>query len=86
MRRNGELGRKGNGGNSSGHEKEDCWMQIWQLRVPPRVKSFLWKYMHNILPTRDRLRRKEAMVRLTLKFKYHWTTVEFFHGVVDNYL
>lgn len=29
------------------------WMIIWQIKVPHRIKNFLWKVGHNILPVRS---------------------------------
>jgi hypothetical protein len=34
------------------------WMLIWNLRIPQRVKIFLWRVVRGCLPTRDRLQRK----------------------------
>jgi hypothetical protein len=34
------------------------WKEIWNLRVPNVVKLFLWKALHNLLPTRTNLARK----------------------------
>ncbi|CAL1384172.1 unnamed protein product [Linum trigynum] len=37
------------------------WNQIWQLNLPPKVRVFAWRWIHNILPTGgnlvDRTRR-----------------------------
>lgn len=26
------------------------WRSIWSLKLPPAVRNFLWRSMHNILP------------------------------------
>ncbi|MCI06550.1 ribonuclease H protein, partial [Trifolium medium] len=31
------------------------WRIIWNMDVPPRVKSFLWRTAHHCLPIRDHL-------------------------------
>ncbi|KAL8525151.1 hypothetical protein ACS0TY_014680 [Phlomoides rotata] len=28
-----------------------CWSRIWDLHVPPKVRYFMWKVIHDILPT-----------------------------------
>ncbi|CAB4294670.1 unnamed protein product [Prunus armeniaca] len=32
-----------------------AWSRLWWVCVPPKVKVFVWRVLHNILPTRDRL-------------------------------
>ncbi|GAA0176382.1 hypothetical protein LIER_29386 [Lithospermum erythrorhizon] len=61
MRRNGELGGKFLG-ESSNRSHVDGWKGIWKLRVPPRVKLFLWKCLHNALPTRTNLVKRGVKV------------------------
>lgn len=34
---------------------EGPWSVIWKLKVPNKVKLFVWKICHRILPTRARL-------------------------------
>ena len=34
------------------------WTKIWKLKVPPKVRTFLWRACPNCLPTRDNLSRK----------------------------
>jgi len=34
------------------------WGRIWQLKAPPRVRSFIWRLVHQCLPTRSRLVQK----------------------------
>jgi hypothetical protein len=40
------------------------WMLIWNLRIPQRVKIFLWRVVRGCLPTRDRLQRKGIQYKL----------------------
>lgn len=41
----------GDGGGVDG----DCWTWVWKLGVTPRIKFFLWKLLHDILPTKNNL-------------------------------
>jgi len=36
------------------------WDMIWKLKVPPKVKNFMWRLTRNVLPTRTRLRYKRV--------------------------
>lgn len=36
------------------------WNWIWVLRVPPKVRTFLWRACHEILPTRVALMRRHV--------------------------
>jgi hypothetical protein len=46
-------------------EKEvsvDSWFWIWKLRVPEKMKLFIWKISHNALPTNSTIFHYGAMV------------------------
>ncbi|GAA0160282.1 hypothetical protein LIER_16869 [Lithospermum erythrorhizon] len=68
MKLNSNLGGKGMGGSNHGDSNDLCWKSVWPLKVPPRIKICLWKACHNILPTKDRLRRRGIMVESSCKF------------------
>jgi len=34
------------------------WDIIWRLKMPPRVKNFIWRICRNCIPTRMRIRDK----------------------------
>lgn len=36
------------------------WSFIWNLKIPPRAKIFIWQVCSNIVPTADRLRTKKV--------------------------
>jgi len=36
------------------------WVNIWKLKVPPKVKNFMWRIVRNVLPTGMRLRDKRV--------------------------
>ncbi|XP_074326550.1 uncharacterized protein LOC141664498 [Apium graveolens] len=38
------------------------WRRLWNLKVPPKVKTFIWKAATNCLPTKDLLRTKRVNV------------------------
>lgn len=50
---NRKLELKGNGSNSE--QVNSKWKILWQLTVPPKVKIFLWRLIHNSLPTKENL-------------------------------
>jgi hypothetical protein len=45
-------------GGVSKPDEGKTWKEIWNLKVPNVVKLFLWKALHNLLPTRTNLARK----------------------------
>lgn len=52
-----QKGQKRNASSSRLQEYQGIWKEIWHLDIKPKVKHFIWKATHGILPT------KEAMVR-----------------------
>lgn len=34
------------------------WRNFWQLKIPPKVKMFLWRALTNCLPTLTNLKKK----------------------------
>jgi len=54
------------------------WDLIWKLKVPPKVKNFIWRVCRNTLPTRLRLKEKGvncdptcALCNLTEEDSFH---------------
>ena len=45
-------------GSTSRSDAGTEWKACWKLNVPNVVKLFLWKALHNLLPTRVNLTRK----------------------------
>ena len=41
--------------HSTARENGPTWNKVWDLKVPPKVKMFLWRACSNCLPTRDKL-------------------------------
>lgn len=33
------------------------WSKLWSLAIPPKVKKFVWRLLHNCIPTLDNLRK-----------------------------
>lgn len=49
-------------GNVS-HEADDkWWRRMWNLKVPLRVRHFIWRAVRNILPIKDQLLTKRVLV------------------------
>ena len=40
------------------HRVPGNWNCIWSIKLPPKVKNFLWRVCRNCLPTRVRLQSK----------------------------
>lgn len=40
------------------------WRKMWNLKIPPKVKNFLWRAVSDCLPTRDQLRIRHVAVNL----------------------
>lgn len=38
--------------------------KLWQLLIPHKVKIFIWRFCHNNVPVRNRLRSKGANVHI----------------------
>ncbi|RYQ97024.1 hypothetical protein Ahy_B08g092996 [Arachis hypogaea] len=43
---------------SSSEDLKFLWQQIWKLRVPQKIRTFLWRASHNILPVFENLFNK----------------------------
>ncbi|KAL8121459.1 hypothetical protein AgCh_018258 [Apium graveolens] len=38
------------------------WRSLWKLKIPPKVKNFLWRASSNCLPTKDMMRIKRVLI------------------------
>jgi hypothetical protein len=38
------------------------WYRIWKLKVPNKVKMFMWRFAHNSLPVRRNLARRGVII------------------------
>ncbi|GAA0156809.1 hypothetical protein LIER_38347 [Lithospermum erythrorhizon] len=62
MNKNGELGSSYQGETSSNLGQSKIWQQIWELKISPRVKNFMWKWLDNALLTKVNLRRRGVII------------------------
>lgn len=46
---------------SRGRGGDRCWKEIWELKVPGKVKLFMWKAGNEILPTRRNLKLRKIV-------------------------
>ena len=44
---------------SNGELMKDLWSRVWRLRIPPKVKNFVWRACLNILPTKSNLKKRK---------------------------
>ena len=49
---------EGSGSTTSPKAPEFSWKRIWQLRCPPKIRHFLWRFTHNSLPLRINIARR----------------------------
>lgn len=47
--------KRGKGETSRGEQKDGFWKSLWEICVPPAVKTFLWEAGNDILPTKFNL-------------------------------
>lgn len=45
--------------SSSNSLPNELWEKIWSFFVPSKIKHFIWRLCHNMLPTRATLLRKK---------------------------
>ncbi|VVA41757.1 PREDICTED: reverse mRNAase [Prunus dulcis] len=62
LRRNGVIGRKGEGECSNQSGQSGSWKRIWALQVPPKIRMFIWLCCRNVAAVRENLRRRHVDV------------------------
>uniref|UniRef100_A0A2N9FT78 Uncharacterized protein n=1 Tax=Fagus sylvatica TaxID=28930 RepID=A0A2N9FT78_FAGSY len=50
-----------NPGSSQDREIDPLWKVIWSMRVPAKIRSFIWRACHESLPTKMGLMRRKVM-------------------------
>ena len=48
---------------SSNTTSMPMWKQVWKLGVPPKIKSFWWRVLHDFIPTRNKLHQRHIEER-----------------------
>jgi hypothetical protein len=43
---------------AGGSAEERVWKLLWKLNVPPKVRSFWWRVVHNFVPAKAELKRR----------------------------
>ncbi|KAH7834427.1 hypothetical protein Vadar_015903 [Vaccinium darrowii] len=59
LRRSGQLGRTNVGEGSSRSGRKELWKSVWALPCQEKVKHFIWKCFHDIVPFYDVLARRK---------------------------
>lgn len=59
------LLQQGDRNDNNTSANSDFWRNLWNLKIPPKIKSFLWRASTNCLPTRDMLLTKRVPVIIT---------------------
>nr|XP_023915286.1 uncharacterized protein LOC112026812 [Quercus suber] len=49
------------GASSNLRSSSVVWTSIWKLRIPNKIKVFMWQACHNILPTLEKLRQRRIV-------------------------
>ncbi|KAF4394198.1 hypothetical protein F8388_005832 [Cannabis sativa] len=63
--------------SSNSTASQDWWKQMWTLPLPPKLKHFLWRTCHDILPTSHNLfKRKILPSSSCCRCLYHDETLE----------
>lgn len=55
--KNGALGKKGRGMPSECRKNSQVWNMIWKLKVPNKIKIFVWRCCNHALAVRRNLKR-----------------------------
>ncbi|KAM1087432.1 hypothetical protein EV1_012981 [Malus domestica] len=55
------------------------WSKLWAARVPPKVKIYVWRIVHNILPTQLNLTRRHLEVEVDCVLVVPWANRPFRH-------
>ena len=57
-----KLITKGQDGTINYGMNKHGWKHLWKLKIPYKICLFLWKLLHNGLPTRLELNRRQIIV------------------------
>ena len=59
---NGALGRRGRGTSSENRKPNQVWNLIWKIKVPNKIKLFIWRCCNNALAVRHNLKKRGMRV------------------------
>ncbi|XP_074342024.1 uncharacterized protein LOC141679422 [Apium graveolens] len=59
------INLQGDKNDNNTADNSGFWRKIWNLKIPPKIKSFSWRASTNCLPTRDTLLTKRVPVIIT---------------------
>lgn len=51
--------------SNQGSNNAGFWRNLWNLKIPPKVRNFLWRACSDCLPTKDLLREKRVPINAT---------------------
>ena len=46
--------------------QEECFVELWRLKIPSRIAVFGWRLLRDRLPTRQNLQRRQVQITDTL--------------------
>ena len=57
-------GRKRNNGENTGAvgSKEDCFEELWKLKIPSKIAVFAWRLFRDRLSTKKNLQRRQVQI------------------------
>lgn len=55
------MGPKVAASSSNSSQMQKWWKQLWVLKMPSKVKHFIWRPYHNCLPTKANLLSRHVM-------------------------
>ncbi|KAH7834630.1 hypothetical protein Vadar_018083 [Vaccinium darrowii] len=61
LRRNGQLGMRSTGEGSNRASRKEVWKSVWDLPCQGKIKHFIWKCLHDIVPVYDVLARRKMI-------------------------
>ena len=68
---------------SCSNHDQNLWRFIWKLAIPEKVKIFLWRAAHDLLPTAENLWKKKVLQEPMCQSCYcHVETVS--HALVER--
>lgn len=41
---------------------DEDWCSLWRVKIPPKVKHFVWRICREVFPTRSNLRRRHMVI------------------------